>query len=49
MNGLVYVIDKLGENLAMAEQEIARLRQENAVLREQLQADQGDDERTPNA
>jgi cell division protein FtsB len=37
VNGLTYVIDKLGESLAAAEQEIARLRQENAILREQLQ------------
>lgn len=42
MNGLVYVIDRLGESLAAAEQEIVRLRQENAVLREQVEAANSD-------
>lgn len=38
MNGLVFTINKLGESLAAAEQRIAQLEQENAILREQIAA-----------
>lgn len=47
MQGVLYTIDKLGESLATAELEIARLRRENSVLREQVEAATGDEKPKP--
>lgn len=38
MNGLMYVIEQLGQALARAEAETAALRERNAVLEQQLKA-----------
>lgn len=41
MQGVLYVIEKLGQSLAQAEQELAQARAENDVLRQQLAEAQG--------
>lgn len=38
MNGLMYVIEQLGQALARAEAETAALRERNAMLEQQLAA-----------